>query len=63
MLARPKLSTKILLTGAIIGIAFPTLLLTWLPPQQKTDAYGMKRRARAMWWTWRGACGTTTGSR
>jgi hypothetical protein len=42
MLASLKLSTKILLTGALIALGFPILLLTWLLPQQRSQAYEMK---------------------
>ncbi len=42
MLAHLKLSTRILLTGAVIAVAFPIPLLTWLLPHQRQTDYAMR---------------------
>jgi methyl-accepting chemotaxis protein len=54
VLARLRLSTKILAMGAALSIAFPILLLAWLLPQQKSTAYALqadstRRTVEAAW--------------
>lgn len=40
-----RLSTKILLLGLTLTVGFPILLLTWLLPQQKSNAFAMQADA------------------
>ena len=42
MLARLKLSNRILLTGTVVAIGFPVPLLLWLLPEQRATGYEMK---------------------
>src|ERR1017187_6818040 len=42
MLARLKLSTRILLTGTVVAIGVPIPLLMWLLPEQRATGYEMK---------------------
>ena len=43
--ANLKLSTKVLITGAVVAIGFPVPLLFWLLPAQRSNGYDMKREA------------------
>ncbi|HEX5227734.1 MAG TPA: cache domain-containing protein [Bryobacteraceae bacterium] len=40
-----RLSTKILLLGLALSVALPVVLLTWLLPEQKSNAYAMQEDA------------------
>ena len=42
MLARLKLSTRILLTGTVVALGVPVPLLMWLLPEQRATSYEMK---------------------
>lgn len=41
-LAQPNLSTKVLVLGAVLTLAFPLVLVTWLMPAQQKNSYSMK---------------------
>jgi methyl-accepting chemotaxis protein len=45
VLSRLRLSTKILLMGAALSVAFPIPLLTWLLPEQRSNSYALQADA------------------